>query len=56
VVAHTLCTCLSLRSKDFETFATRFPNVGVQIYRNMAILMFDRLSKADTDLMFLSAN
>jgi len=56
VVAYSACTCLSLRSKDFETFALRFPNVGVQIYRNMAIMMFDRLSKADTDLMILSTN
>jgi CRP-like cAMP-binding protein len=56
VVAHSPCTCLSLRSKDFETFNARFPTVGVQIYRNMAIMMFDRLAKADTDLMILGAN
>jgi CRP-like cAMP-binding protein len=50
VAAHCSCTCLSLRAKDFETFMVRFPEVGVQVYRNMASMMFDRLSKADSDL------
>jgi ATP-binding cassette, subfamily B, bacterial len=54
VITCSPCTCLSLRSKDFTTFATRYPAVGVQIYRNMAIIMFDRLAKADTDLVILS--
>jgi CRP-like cAMP-binding protein len=56
VVARTECNCLTLRAKDFETFMRRYPDVGVMVYRNMASLMFDRLSKADSDLLILSSS
>lgn len=51
VIAHGHCQCLSLSAQDFEAFMGSFPFIVSSIYRNIASQLFDRLSKANNDLL-----
>ena len=45
------CECMALSAEDFQAFMERFPFVVASIYRTIASLLFDRLSKANKDLL-----
>lgn len=51
VVAHSQCECLSLSAKDFQDFTARYPQVVATIYRNLSSVFFDRLAKANRDML-----
>lgn len=51
VVAYSICHCLSLSSVNFDCFLKAHPSVGAIIYKNLASLIFDRLTKANRDLL-----
>ncbi len=51
VVAHSKCQCLSLSAKDFDHFLTTHPSAVASVYRNIASILFDRISKSNQDLM-----
>jgi len=50
VIAHSQCECLSLNAKDFSAFMEKHPSVVASIYRNMAKVLFERLTKANRDI------
>jgi CRP-like cAMP-binding protein len=56
IVAQSQCQTLSLAAKDFEEFIERHPWVGASIYRSLAKILFDRLTKANRDVMIASAH
>jgi CRP-like cAMP-binding protein len=51
VIAHSKCQCLSLSAKDFDHFLVTHPSAVASIYRNIASILFDRISKSNQDLM-----
>lgn len=51
VVAYTMCECLSLSAKDFDNFLQSHPAAVALVYRNLASILFDRLARANQDLM-----
>ena len=51
VVAQSPCQCLTLSAQDFQTFLERYPFVVANVYRTLASQLFDRLSKANKDLL-----
>lgn len=50
VVAHAQCECLSLTAKDFEAFMKTHPFAVATFYRQLAKVIFNRLSKANKDI------
>jgi CRP-like cAMP-binding protein len=50
VVAHSKCECLTLTAEDFGVFAAKHPSLVAYFYRDLAKLLFERLSKADQDI------
>ena len=53
VVAHSVCRCLSLSTRDFDAFFAGYPAAVAVIYKNLATLLFDRVSKSNQDLLIL---
>jgi CRP-like cAMP-binding protein len=51
VVAQSQCECLSLQAKDFAAFMRTHPAIVARIYQNLAKLLFERLAKADRDIL-----
>ncbi len=51
VIAYSQCTCLSLSAEDFHGFMSKYPYVVATIYRNIASGLFDRLQKANQDML-----
>lgn len=51
VVAHSQCECLALSAGDFKAFMESHPNVVATIYRNLSGVFFDRLAKANRDML-----
>lgn len=52
VVAHSRCSCLSLKAADFEAFMSAHPSIAASVFRGIARTLFERLSKADRDIFF----
>lgn len=51
VVAHSQCECLVLSALDFQAFMESHPHVVATIYRNLSSVFFDRLAKANRDML-----
>jgi CRP-like cAMP-binding protein len=51
VVAQTQCLCFSLEAKDFAAFMETHSPIVASIYRNLAKVLFDRLMKANRDIL-----
>lgn len=54
VIAYEQCECLSLTAKDFDAFMKSHPYAVATFYRQLAKVLFNRLSKANKD-MFLAS-
>ena len=53
VIAHGRCECLSLSTSDFEVLTQKFPSLMASLYRSIAAVLFERLMKANQDLLIL---
>ena len=53
VAAHTLCECATLSADEFTGFLQSHGTEAAAIFGNLAGLLFERLAKANQDLLIL---